>query len=92
MTAIKCIDIEWDLEEGEEVQFMYFEETENMSNELPTEVIVTTDELDNFLGGHYGEVDGFGDDVTEDNSSVIADFLELKYGIGVVTFDYQTIR
>ena len=91
MTAIKCIDIEWDLEEGEEIQIMYFEETENMSNELPTEVIVTTDELDHFLWD-LGEVDGFGDDVTEDNSSVIADFLEIKYGIGVVTFDYQTIR
>ena len=91
MTAIKCIDIEWDLEEGEEIQIMYFDETENMSNELPTEVIVTTDELDNFLWD-LGEVDGFGDDVTEDNSSVIADFLENKYGIGVVTFDYQTIR
>lgn len=91
MTTIKCIDIEWDLEEGEEIQIMYFEETENMSNELPTEVIVTTDELDNFLWD-LGEVDGFGDDVTEDNSSVIAHFLELKYGIGVVTFDYQTIR
>jgi hypothetical protein len=91
MTAIKCIDIEWDLEEGEEVQFMYFEETENMSNELPTEVVVTVDELDNFLWD-LGEVDGFPGILTADDALIVGDFLELKYGIGVVTFDYQTIQ
>lgn len=71
MTAIKCIDIEWDLEG-----------VEDMIGKLPTEVEVDLDDVDEFLD----------DDITEENSSIIADYLEDQYGYSVITFDYQTIR
>lgn len=51
---------------------------------LPTEIVVDFADID--------WLDGTPDDVTEDNSSDIADYLSDQYGFCVNSFDYQTIQ
>lgn len=58
------------------------EGAEDMIDKLPTEIEVNLDDVDEFLD----------DDITEDNSSIIADYLEDQYGFSVITFYYQFIR
>ena len=58
------------------------EGAEDMIGKLPEEVVVDLDDVDEFLD----------DDITEDNSSIIADYLEDQYGFSVITFDYQTLQ
>lgn len=49
---------------------------------LPTEVIVD-----------LNEIEGFEDeDVTEENSSDIADYLSDEYGFCIFSFNYQTLN
>ncbi len=54
---------------------------EEIFETLPQEVIVDLDKIEDFDD----------DDITEDNSSIIADYLSDKYGFCLYSFDYQTI-
>lgn len=58
------------------------EGAEDMEGKLPTEVIVELDDV----------VDFVDDDIDEENSSIIADYLEDQYGFCVLSFDYQTLQ
>ena len=48
---------------------------------LPDSVEVNLDDIDDFLD----------DDITEDNSTIIADYLSDQYGFCVETFDYKVL-
>lgn len=48
---------------------------------LPDSVEVNLDDVDDFLD----------DDITEDNSTIIADYLSDQYGFCVETFDYKVL-
>jgi hypothetical protein len=50
---------------------------------LPTEIVVDFADID--------WLDGTPDDVTEENSNDIADYLSDQYGFCVNGFDYQTL-
>lgn len=50
---------------------------------LPTEIVVDFADID--------WLDGIPDDVTEENSNDIADYLSDQYGFCVNSFDYKTL-